>query len=117
LHWGASLTEAQLAPLEQRRADLRLDMAALFERFDFLMLPCAPLSRLIAGEDQTIARQRILCYTVPFSLAGLPAIALPGEIVGGALGAGVQIAAPPGKDAALLAFAGALAQMVAQQSD
>jgi len=115
LHWGASLTQADLAPLEQRRAELRASIATLFERFDFLMLPCAPVSRLVAAEDQSSARQRILRYTTPFSLACLPAVALPGEIVGAPLGTGVQIAAAPGSDAALLAYAGALAQTIVDE--
>jgi len=116
LHWGASLTEADLAAFEQGRADLRLEMAALFERFDFLMLPCAPVSRLVAGQDHSSARLRILRYTTPFSLAGLPAIAMPGEVVGGALGTGVQIAAAPGNDAVLLAYAGMLARTLVDAS-
>ena len=115
LHWGASLTQADLAPLQQRQLDIRAGMATLFDRFDFLMLPCAPLSRLVAAEDQSPARQRILRYTTPFSLAGLPVIALPGEIIGGPFGTGVQIAAAPGNDAALLAYAGALAQTIVDE--
>jgi Asp-tRNA(Asn)/Glu-tRNA(Gln) amidotransferase A subunit family amidase len=115
LHWGASLTEADLAPLERRRANLRANIASLFEAFDFLVLPCAPVSRLLASEDQGSARARILRYTTPFSLAGLPVVALPGEMIGAPLGTGVQIAAAPGKDAALLAYAGALTQAVADE--
>jgi Asp-tRNA(Asn)/Glu-tRNA(Gln) amidotransferase A subunit family amidase len=110
LHWGASLTAAELAPLEQKRTDMSASIATLFQAFDFLVLPCAPVSRLLAADDQSSARARILRYTTPFSLAGLPAVALPGEMIGAPLGTGVQIAAAPGNDAALLAYVGALAQ-------
>jgi len=112
LHWGASLTEAGLAPLKQRRAELCASIAILFQTLDFLVLPCAPVSRLVAAEDQSSTRGRILRYTAPFSLAGLPAVALPGEMIGAPLGTGVQIAAAPGNDAALLSYAGALAHAV-----
>jgi Asp-tRNA(Asn)/Glu-tRNA(Gln) amidotransferase A subunit family amidase len=43
-------------------------------------------------------------------LAGVPVIALPGEMFGAGFGTGVQIAAAPGQDAALLAFAAAFAE-------
>ena len=110
LHWGASLTEADLDPLQRRLVTFRAAIAELFNHFDLLMLPCAPVSRLIAAEDQSSARQRILRYTTPFSLAGLPAVALPSEIVSGPFGTGVQIAAASANDAALLAYAAALTQ-------
>jgi aspartyl-tRNA(Asn)/glutamyl-tRNA(Gln) amidotransferase subunit A len=112
LHWGASLTPADLAPLHQRHAELRTAITALFADFDFLMLPCAPVSKLAAAEDQASARQRILRYTTPFSLAGLPAVALPGELIGAPFGTGLQIAAAPGRDADLLAYAAALTQII-----
>jgi len=115
LRWGASLTEAELAPLRERRAEVNAGIADLFQAFDFLVLPCAPVSRLVAAEDQGSTRARILRYTTPFSLAGLPAVALPGEMIGAPLGTGIQIAAPQGNDAALLAYAGALAHAVVDE--
>ena len=81
----------------------------LLSRFDLLVLPAAPVSRLVASEDQATARARILRYTTPFSLAGLPAVTLPGESIGAPFGTGIQIAAAQGEDAALLAFAASLA--------
>jgi Asp-tRNA(Asn)/Glu-tRNA(Gln) amidotransferase A subunit family amidase len=84
-------------------------MAALFERFDFLLLPCAPVSRLPAHQDQSGARARILRYTSPISMAGLPTVTLPGELLGGHFGTGMQLAAPRLHDARLLAYAAALA--------
>ncbi|RSL17776.1 aspartyl-tRNA(Asn)/glutamyl-tRNA(Gln) amidotransferase subunit A [Edaphobacter aggregans] len=110
LHWGASLSDSDLAPLRQRLADFRSRMASAFDKFDFLMLPCAPVSRLVANQDQSSARQTILRYTIPFSLAGLPVVTLPAEIIGAAFGAGIQLAASPGNDGALLAYAATLAQ-------
>jgi aspartyl-tRNA(Asn)/glutamyl-tRNA(Gln) amidotransferase subunit A len=79
-------------------------------------MPCAPVSRLAAGADHSQVRQRILRYTCPFSLAGLPAVSLPGELIGAPLGTGVQLAAAPGADAALLAYAEALGSRIASRT-
>ena len=77
-------------------------MDRLLEQYDFLMLPCAPMSALAAGADHSATRQKILRYTTPGSLAGMPAVALP------AAGGGVQLIAARGADARLLAFAASL---------
>jgi len=84
-------------------------MSTLFERFDFLIAPCAPVSKLRAGQDHTESRKAILRYTTPASLAGLPAITLPGEHISAPMGTGVQLLAAPMQDASLLAFASELA--------
>lgn len=105
LEWGASLTPAALANLRKRLAQFQLKMDKLLDHFDLLMLPAAPVSRLYAHADLTDARRIILRYTTPFSLAGLPALSLPGEIIAAPFGTGVQIAAAPGADPMLLAFA------------
>ncbi len=109
LRWGASLTAPEIAALRIRHAGFRHDMAVLLSRFDLLVLPAAPVSRLIASEDQANARARILRYTTPFSLAGLPAVTLSGENIAAPFGTGIQIAAAQGEDGALLAFAASLA--------
>ena len=104
LTWGESIPFADLDRLRDRLTFFRAQMAQLFRHFDFLMLPCAPVCRLYGDADQTAARQAILRYTTPFSLAGLPVVALPGS----RFGTGIQLAAAPGNDAALLAFAASL---------
>jgi Asp-tRNA(Asn)/Glu-tRNA(Gln) amidotransferase A subunit family amidase len=115
LRWGASLTAGEVEEMERELTRLRTEMAGVFERFDFLMLPCAPVSRLRAEENHSAVRSRILRYTAPFSMAGLPVVALPGEMIGAGLGTGVQIAAAPGRDAELLAYVGALAQRIVEE--
>jgi len=115
LRWGASLTAGDLEGMERELVRLRAEVAGLFARFDFVMLPCAPVSRLRAGEDHGAVRPRILRYTAPFSMAGLPVVALPGEMIGAGLGTGVQIAAAPGRDAELLAYVGAVAQRIVDE--
>jgi Asp-tRNA(Asn)/Glu-tRNA(Gln) amidotransferase A subunit family amidase len=61
------------------------------------------VDRLTVGTDNSQARRRILRYTVPMSLAGMPVVTLPDSS-----GAGVQLVAARGADARLLAFAATL---------
>jgi len=103
LAWGASLSEGEIAGLRLRLAAFRERMDDLLRAHDFLIAPCAPVSWLMAGADHTAARREILRYATPFSLAGVPVVALP---AGG--GAGVQLVAARGADARLLAFTGSL---------
>jgi len=108
LAWGAAFTPAQLDAFRQRLAGFCSQMSTLFERFDLLIVPSTPLSKLYAGHDHTESRKAILRYTTPASLAGLPAVTLPGEHLGAPPGTGVQLLAAPMQDANLLAFASKL---------
>ena len=108
LHWGASLSEDEVDSLRSRQSYFRLAIAALLAQFDFLLVPSAPVNRLPVGEDYTAARTAILRYSTPFSLAGLPVVTLPGELIGAPLGTGVQLAAPQLEDGALIAYAASL---------
>jgi Asp-tRNA(Asn)/Glu-tRNA(Gln) amidotransferase A subunit family amidase len=109
LAYGASIPSAELQNLRQRLQAFRLKMFSLFENYDLLLAPCAPVSKLHARQDHTESRRAILRYTTPASLAGLPAVTLPGEHIGAAFGTGMQLLAAPMHDATLLAFASALA--------
>ena len=104
LHWGASITPDELAWHHTQLEAFRHKVSTLFEEFDFLVAPCAPVAKLLAGGDNSAARTAILRYTTPFSLAGSPVVALPGELLNAARGTGIQIAARRGQDAKLLAF-------------
>ncbi len=73
-------------------------MKALFERFDFLLMPVAPISSLEDGADHGPIREKILRYTTPASVAGLPVLALPNKK------GGCQLIGPAGGDAKLLTF-------------
>jgi aspartyl-tRNA(Asn)/glutamyl-tRNA(Gln) amidotransferase subunit A len=64
-----------------------------------VLLPCAPVARLEAGADHSQTRARLLRYTAPFSLAGVPAIAIPCPR------GGVQLAAARNLDEPLLQLA------------
>ena len=105
LTWGASIPAAELAQLRQRHAAFRDRMDALLREHDFLIAPCAPVTRLVAGADHTNTRRAILRHTTPESLAGVPVVALPAEG-----GAGVQLIAARSADARLLAYAAELGE-------
>jgi aspartyl-tRNA(Asn)/glutamyl-tRNA(Gln) amidotransferase subunit A len=104
LRWGASIIPEELSTLRDRHQHFRARLNSLFERFNFLILPAAPVHELRAGADHSAARPNILRYTTPFSLAGNPVVTLPGELLGALRGTGLQLAAAPGHDAELLAF-------------
>jgi Asp-tRNA(Asn)/Glu-tRNA(Gln) amidotransferase A subunit family amidase len=106
--YGASIPAAEIQSLHLRLHAFRSKMATLFEDFDLLLAPCAPVSKLRAGHDHADSRKAVLRYTTPASLAGLPAVTLSGERIGAAFGTGMQLLAPPRHDATLLAFASSL---------
>jgi aspartyl-tRNA(Asn)/glutamyl-tRNA(Gln) amidotransferase subunit A len=100
LERGAALSGEEVERQRARHAQFRDRVDQLFQKFDFLLLPCSPMSRLAAGKDHKETRPKILRYTVPLSLAGTPVVTLPF-----ANGAGMQLIAPRGEDAKLLAYA------------
>jgi Asp-tRNA(Asn)/Glu-tRNA(Gln) amidotransferase A subunit family amidase len=104
LTWGASLTTEEVSHQRQLHAEFRKRVDTLFQSFDFLILPCSPISKLEAGKDHTQTRPKILRYTTPLSLAGTPVVTLPFPN-----GAGIQLSAPRGQDSRLLTYAAALA--------
>src|SRR5271168_1847274 len=108
LTFGASIPAAEIQHLHEHLKQFRRQMSTLFEHVDFLIAPCAPVSKLLAGRDHTESRKAILRYSTPASLAGLPAVTLPGEHIGAAFGTGVQLLAAPMQDASLLAFSATL---------
>jgi len=107
LAWGASLGADEIARQRARHAEFRAHVDRLFDSFDFVFLPCSPMSKLEAGKDHSQTRMKILRYTTPLSLAGTPVVTIP--FPGGA---GMQLAAPRGEDARLLAYAATLAAKI-----
>jgi Asp-tRNA(Asn)/Glu-tRNA(Gln) amidotransferase A subunit family amidase len=105
LTWGASIPEVEVKRRREQLAVFRTKLDTLLQQCDFAILPCAPMGRLVAGADHSRTRVRILRYTAPMSLAGVPVVTLPARA-----GAGVQLAAARGKDARLLAYAAQLAE-------
>ncbi|HEY5211451.1 MAG TPA: amidase family protein, partial [Acidobacteriaceae bacterium] len=107
LTWGASISATELTQRRHQLDAFRASTNDLFQSFDYLLLPCAPMSALIAGADHASTRARILRYTSPISLAGLPVVTLPSPDPQNPAG-GLQLVGPLGSDAALLALSASL---------
>jgi len=107
LAWGASLGESEIQDLRRRHVAFRSHHQQLFQRFDFLLAPVSPTSRLLAGVDHTESRARILRLTTPASLGGNPAVVLPSPECG------VQRIAASNNDRRLLRFAAKLGEQLA----
>ena len=108
LAWGASLSDGEIERLRRRHASFQDQHQELFARFDFLLAPVSPLSRLVAGADHTETRARILRLTTPASLGGNPAVVLPGSPCG------LQLIAARHDDRRLLRFAALLGEHLAE---
>jgi len=102
LKWGASLGAGEISELRQRHAEFRARMDELLAEQELILLPCAPVACLEAGADHSRTRPRLLRYTAPFSLAGVPTVAIPCAY------GGMQLAAARNTDEALLRLAGKL---------
>jgi aspartyl-tRNA(Asn)/glutamyl-tRNA(Gln) amidotransferase subunit A len=107
LEWGAGIGDAEIAALRQRHEAFRSRMDELLATHELLLLPAAPVARLAAGADHSKTRARLLRYTTPFSLAGVPVVTIPCAI------GGVQLAAARGLDEPLLELASRFAARAA----
>jgi Asp-tRNA(Asn)/Glu-tRNA(Gln) amidotransferase A subunit family amidase len=103
LLWGESLSPDEIAALRLRHKAFREKMDAILAQHDLLVFPCAPVGQLRADADHTNTRPRLLRYTAPLSLSGMPTVSLPHPG-----GIGMQLAAARGHDSALLAYAATL---------
>ena len=102
LEWGAHISPQELAVLRQRHDIFRARMDELLAAHELVLLPAAPVARLAAGADHSQTRMRLLRYTTPFSLAGVPAVAIP------CAHGGMQLAAARERDESLLEIAAQL---------
>ena len=99
LEWGAKISDGELATFRARHAEFRSRLDALLHEHELLLLPASPVARLNIGADNTEARVRILRYTTPFSLGGVPAVTIPCAV------GGMQLAAARENDESLLELA------------
>jgi aspartyl-tRNA(Asn)/glutamyl-tRNA(Gln) amidotransferase subunit A len=102
LEWGARITSAEISALRQRHAEFTARMDSLFEANGLLLMPATPVARLAAGADHSKTRFRLLRYTTPFSMAGVPVVTLPCAV------GGMQMAAARGCDESLVEVAARL---------
>jgi len=102
LEWGARITPTEISVLRQRHAEFTAHMDEVFAAHDLLLMPATPIARLTAGADHSKTRVRLLRYTTPFSLAGVPVVTLTCSA------GGMQLAAARGCDESLVEFAARL---------
>jgi len=102
LEWGARITPMEISVLRQRHTNFEARMDEIFATQDLLLMPAAPVTRLAAGADHSLTRARILRYTTPISLAGVPVVTLP------CASGGMQLAAARGCDEPLVELAARL---------
>ena len=102
LEWGARITDEELAILRERHREFRTRLTGLFAEFDLLLMPATPVAQLRAGADHSQTRSRLLRYTTPFSLGGVPVVTVPCRA------GGVQLAVERCRDEALLQLAARL---------
>jgi aspartyl-tRNA(Asn)/glutamyl-tRNA(Gln) amidotransferase subunit A len=110
--WGTHVLSAgyrdrlYLRALAARR-QLQAAFAAIFRRVTALALPTAPLAAFPLGafDQDPVAMHEVDCYTVPASLAGLPAISLPTGLDSRGLPLSLQLVGPPLGEASLVALA------------
>jgi aspartyl-tRNA(Asn)/glutamyl-tRNA(Gln) amidotransferase subunit A len=107
--------EAYYGRAQKVRTKIAADFAAAFERFDFVVTPTSPSVAFGLGEktDDPLAMYMNDFFTVPMSLAGIPAISIPAGVAepdggGPELPVGFQLAAPAFAEQKLLDAAYAL---------
>jgi len=111
--------EAYYGQAQKVRTKIAEDFAAAFDGFDFVVTPTSPSVAFGLGEktDDPLAMYMNDFFTVPMSLAGIPAISIPAgtaEPAGGGprLPVGFQIAAPAFAEQKLLEASYALEQAI-----
>jgi aspartyl-tRNA(Asn)/glutamyl-tRNA(Gln) amidotransferase subunit A len=112
--------EAYYGRAQRVRTKIAEDFANAFSEFDFVVTPTSPSTAFALGEktDDPLAMYMNDFFTVPMSLAGIPAISIPAgsaEPDGGGpeLPVGFQIAAPAFAEQRLLDAAYVLEQAIA----
>jgi len=97
------VTDAEVAASERDRLEYRERMAGLTDELDLVVAPTVPFVAPPADVDELEIRAGATSLTYPFSSVGWPTLALPCGPAEDGLPASVQLAAPPGKDARVLA--------------
>ena len=106
------VTDAEVVAAERARADYRARVAAALGELDVLLTPTVPFVAPAADVDELEIRARGISLTYPLSSLGWPALALPCGAAEDGLPASVQLAAPAGADARVLAAGRLLASLL-----
>ena len=102
--------DAYYLQAQKARTVLINEFNALFEQYDFLLMPTAPTPAFGIGEnaDDPVKMYLADVMTVPPSLAGLPALSVPAGVNTQGLPIGAQLVGRAKSDAALIALAGSM---------
>ena len=108
LRQGAALSAGEVQAARDRREAYRTHLAQIFQAADVILAPAVPTPPPRTGQDEVtlregtqVLRRATLRLTAPFSLLGLPTLALPTATPF----TGVQLVANVGQDAHLLGLA------------
>src|SRR5688500_16171198 len=110
---SAGYYDAYYGRAQQVRTKIAEDFHSAFERFDFIVTPTSPSVAFELGsktDDPWAMYVNDYC-TVPFSLAGIPAISIPSGLSEG-LPVGFQIAGPAFSESRILDASYALEQAI-----
>lgn len=99
--------DAYYAQAQKARTLLIEEFASLFKDYDYVIGPVAPTPAFLLGENVGDPVKMYLAdiMTIPASLAGLPALSVPGGETKNGLPIGIQLIGAPRSDADLLALA------------
>ncbi len=105
---SAGYYDAYYAKAEHIRKMMREELRSIYETVDLILTPTAPTPAFKIGEkSDPLSMYLSDIFTVPVSLAGVPAMSLPSgtvEVEGKALPVGMQFIAPLGGDKRLFDF-------------
>ena len=100
---GTRVSALDHAQARRDREILRLAWTGVLREFDVIASPTTRLAApLREGQDAVATAQRLTANTSPFNLTGLPAISIPCGFTRGGMPIGLQLAAGPWREAALL---------------
>ncbi|MFP6729408.1 MAG: Asp-tRNA(Asn)/Glu-tRNA(Gln) amidotransferase subunit GatA [Alphaproteobacteria bacterium] len=107
---SAGYYDAYYLKAQKIRTLIARDFSAAFADVDVVLTPTAPSDAFAVGDkaDDPIAMYLNDVFTVPASLAGLPAISLPAGLSGSGLPLGLHLIAKPFDEVTLLRAASAL---------
>ncbi len=117
---GQTITAVDYLRTLYERRIFSSSLRAVMQRVDAFVLPTLPIPAIPfaqAGQDIEIdgitenATVALLRLTMPFNLAGLPAITFPGGFTGEGLPVGIQVAGKPFEEATVLRIAHAYQQL------
>jgi aspartyl-tRNA(Asn)/glutamyl-tRNA(Gln) amidotransferase subunit A len=103
-----AVTDAEYERSVESRERYRQQLLDAATEVDLVLTPTLTCVAPTAGQDELALRGTLTKLTFPFNATGWPALALPCGLAEDGLPASVQLAAPPGQDARVLAAGAAL---------